>query len=74
MLDFGAVSLLDVFIIVIPTGLIWMLLEIACEHFHISNRLAKRFDWRERKVRKWISRLNILLSCICYLCINIAIV
>ena len=41
-------------ILFIPSSLIWVLLDTACENRKLDEKIANRFGWNKRTVMRWI--------------------
>lgn len=46
----------------ISSTMLWVCLNALCEHFHISERLSKRYGWTRRAVQKWQERITTVAS------------
>ena len=53
----------------IPSFFLWACLFGLCDHYHITERLSKRYGWRKRKVQKWLGRILGAISLIVTLAI-----
>ncbi len=60
-------------ILFIPAAILWACINELCDHYHLSERLSKRFGWQKRSVQKWLERITGCVSLIVTLVIIIAI-
>lgn len=57
----------------IPAFFLWACLNVLCNHFRITDRLAERFGWKKRTLQKWQERITGAVSLITTLVVLIVI-